>query len=40
MKRILFMLAALMAGFTAPVQAETVLRTDEVAVGEMDPNKG
>ncbi len=39
MKRIFFMLAALVAALAAPVQAETVLRTDEVAVGEMDPYK-
>ena len=39
MKRIFFMLAVLMAAFAAPVQAETILRTDEVAVGEMDPYK-
>ena len=39
MKRFFFMLAALMAALAAPVQAETVLRTDEVAVGELDPYK-
>ena len=39
MKRVFFILAALVTVLSAPLRAETVLRIDEVAVGELDPMK-